>query len=160
LITPIKTKVKAVKSQEAFLIEIQDFCAKSPVSLSCLKRFIQKILKKEKIKSASLSFFLVSNPFIRRLNKKFLKLDRATDVLAFDLKSEMISKHRLMGDVVISLDAALSSSQILGVSFKEELYRYIVHGILHLAGYDDRAASKKKKMWKRQEYLVKKYRYK
>jgi len=75
--------VRAVKSKKAFFIEIQDSCGKFPVSFSSLKRFIRKILMKEKIKSASLSLLLASDQTLRRLNKKFLNKDNATDVLSF-----------------------------------------------------------------------------
>ncbi len=146
--------MKAVKSKKALFVEIQDSCGKFPVSFSTLKRFIRKILVKEKIKSVSLFFLLVSDLTMRRLNKKFLKLDRTTDVLSFDLKNRLTSKYCLVGDIVISMDAAFASSKILNISFKEELCRYLIHGILHLTCYDDTTPLKKKRMWARQEELL------
>ena len=78
----------------------------------------------------------------------------ATDVLSFDLSGD-IKNGVLFGDIVVSVDSALRASKSLRIPFKEELTRYLIHGILHLTGYDDTTAFKKKKMWKRQEELIK-----
>jgi rRNA maturation RNase YbeY len=80
----------------------------------------------------------------------------ATDVLAFDLA---IDKHRagcIEGDVIVGVDVAVALALSLHISIKEEIYRYVLHGVLHLAGYDDRTVLKKKIMWDRQEYLLEK----
>jgi len=74
-------------------------------------------------------------------------------VLAFDYSGRP-SPHCLLGDVVVSIDVARRVSKERGISFGEELTRYAIHGLLHLVGYDDVTPAKKRKMWQRQEELV------
>ncbi|MFH1692462.1 MAG: rRNA maturation RNase YbeY [Candidatus Omnitrophota bacterium] len=125
-----------------------------PFSSKSARNFIEKILKKENICLAHLTIVLASNAFVRTLNKKFLSKDEYTDCLAFDLKPKAWPRDCLFGDVVISVDAARIASKQNLLPFKEELSRYIIHGILHLTGFDDTTSLSRKKMWKRQEELV------
>ena len=145
-------------AKDAFIIDISDLTGQSPVPSVFFKKLILRVLKKEKIRRATLSLLLVSDSFIRRLNKKFLARDRATDVLAFDLEDKEMPRHHLAGDIAVSLDTARATSRVFKISVEEELCRYVVHGILHLAGYDDRSSFKKRQMWKRQEELLKETR--
>ena len=62
-----------------------------------------------------------------------------------------------IGDIIISHEMAMNSCRSFKNSFKKELSLYIIHGVLHVFGYDDITASKKAKMWKRQDYYTKKY---
>lgn len=125
-----------------------------PFSFKSARSFIEKIFKKERIRMANLTVVLAGNVFIRSLNKKFLLKDEVTDCLAFDMKPKTWPRDCLFGDIVISVDAARIVSKKASFCFKEELARYVIHGILHLAGFDDTAPLKRKKMWKRQEELV------
>lgn len=125
-----------------------------PFSFKSARSFIEKILKKERIRMANLTVVWAGNAFIRSLNKKFLSKDEVTDCLAFDMKPKAWPKDCLFGDIVISVDAARLVSKKASFCFKEELARYVIHGVLHLAGFDDTIPSRRKKMWKRQEELV------
>ncbi len=125
-----------------------------PFSFAAIRFVIEKILRKEHIHSAHLTFVLSSNVFIRSLNRKFLSRNEFTDCLAFDLKPKMWPKACLFGDIVISAETAKAVSAAGIFSYREELLRYIVHGILHLTGFDDITPGKRNKMWKRQEQLV------
>lgn len=95
-----------------------------------------------------MSVVFVSSQKIRALNKKFLNRTYSTDVLAFDLGGngstrEKSLKHppkELVGDVIISTDAVKQNSIKYSTSESRELVLYIVHGILHLLGYDDHDA--------------------
>jgi probable rRNA maturation factor len=117
-----------------------------------LKKVAEKILKKEHPgKIAELSVALVNPEEIRVLNKKYRKKDRPTDVLSFgDLKEEM-------PEIVICPEEVKKNAGESGESFKKELSRVLIHGILHLAGYDHEKAEKEaKKMFaKQEEYLSK-----
>lgn len=135
-------------------ISVRGLKQRLPFSFKSTRNFIEKILKKEHIRLAHLTIVLASNVFVRSLNKKFLLKDEFTDCLAFDLKPKAWPKDCLFGDVVVSADAARIASKQGLLSFKEELSRYIIHGILHLTGFDDMAPLKRKKMWKHQEELV------
>ena len=146
--------MKAVKNNSATKVEVVKLHSGVPLSLVALKRIIRFVLRREKVSNAQLTFVLASDHFLRRLNNKFTTRDMATDVLSFDLSGD-IKNGALFGDIVVSVDSALKASKSLRIPFKEELTRYLIHGILHLTGYDDTTAFKKKKMWKRQEELIK-----
>ena len=78
---------------------------------------------------------------IQSLNKKFRAKDRPTDVLSFSMTENLDGEVNLiepvaLGDVVISLETAQKQAKNLGVSLADEVFRLLIHGILHLLGYD------------------------
>ena len=85
---------------------------------------------------------------IKRLNLKYLKANRPTDVLAFQY-----SKNT--ADLAISLETAKRNAKLYKTSFKKELIRYIIHGILHLSGYNDHGPKETELMLKKQEEIFK-----
>ena len=99
---------------------------------------------------------LTNNKEIRAINQKFLKHDYATDVISFEAGSGYLAGKEAdyLGDVVVSVDMAQSVAGDLGVPWREELARYLVHGTLHLLGYDDHAPKDREKMSDRQEEIV------
>ena len=105
---------------------------------------ILKILKKHK---ASIEITFLSDTDIRSINKKYKGRDRPTDVLSFELGE--------LGEILISSDTALKNSRRFGTSFEEEIVLYVIHGILHLHGYDDETAQEKKRMSKKEEFILK-----
>lgn len=143
--------VKPAAARRSFCIDLVLSGGRSSLPAGPFLSRVQSLLKAEKFTSCALSVVLVSDPFIRRLNRRYKKRNRATDVLAFDLGS---GARHLAGDVIVSLDTARRMAKALKISTKEELWRYVVHGILHLAGYDDLTPRNRKKMWERQEYFV------
>ena len=92
-----------------------------------------------------MSLLLTDDRRIRAINKRFLKHDYATDVVSFDT-----------GDIVVSAEYARRYARENGIPFREELARYLVHGTLHLLGYDDKKKKDFKEMHARQEKLLKK----
>ncbi len=100
-----------------------------------------------------LSIAFVTDAAIRRLNRKFLGHDRATDVLAFGLdpRGSRGPGGELFGEVVVSADTARREARARGIPVEEELLRYVVHGILHLLGFDDHRPRDRARMWARQE---------
>jgi len=93
-------------------------------------KLIKRILKKEKVRGI-ISLVLVDDKKIRRLNKQFRKKDKATDVLAFPFGEEGI-----LGDIAISVAMARRNAKKFGVTYQQELKRLVVHGVLHLLGYN------------------------
>lgn len=128
----------------------------SPRYLTIVKKAAITALKSEGFTRADLSLYFVSDPQIRRLNRKYLSKNSYTDVLSFDLSIKKIAGGFLSGDIVVSIDTAKRVSKKLGIAFEEELCRYVIHGILHLTGYDDLTVGDRSKMWKRQEFLLRK----
>ena len=119
------------------------------VNARWVRRVLSKTLAFEKKANGSIGVFLVDNKEIRKINKRYLSHDYATDVISFGLDE---SDH--LGDLAVSAPMAKSVAAELGISFKEELARYLVHGTLHLLGYDDKNSKDKKRMFKRQEDIL------
>ncbi len=88
---------------------------------------------------------------IRKLNRKYRKLDRATDVLSFYIGSDGI-----LGDIIISTQTALRNAKRFGSSFEDEIKRLVVHGALHLCGYDHKKKSDRIEMRKKERYYAEK----
>ncbi len=102
---------------------------------------------------AELSVLLVGDRAIRALNRRWRKVDRATDVLSFPL-AETPGAGPVLGDVVISIDTAVRRARAEGRGVAVELERYLAHGLLHLMGYDHEAPGEARRMARKEEDLV------
>ena len=89
-----------------------------------------------------LSVVFCSDNYLLQVNRDFLKHDFYTDVITFDYSEGDI----ISGDIMISVDTVLANSVTYGSAFPDELHRVIVHGLLHLIGFDDGTEEEKKKM--------------
>lgn len=99
---------------------------------------------------------LVDDGAIRRLNSQYLSRDRSTDVLAFPQQQGLSSPQpHLLGDVVISVETAARQAKAQGHSLAHELAVLLIHGILHLVGYEDSTPSARRRMWAEQARLLK-----
>ncbi|MDD5382843.1 MAG: rRNA maturation RNase YbeY [Candidatus Margulisbacteria bacterium] len=98
--------------------------------LRSLKNLIKKILRSEK-RTGEVNLVLMGDAEIRRLNRRFRHKDKATDVLAFPLGEDGI-----LGDIAISTETAKKNAVKYGNRYQQELKRLVVHGVLHLLGYD------------------------
>lgn len=97
-----------------------------------------------------LSVLLTRNSEIRELNREYRGKDKPTDVLSFPMEDPC-----LLGDIVISTEKAACQAEEFGVTFDEEMARLLVHGLLHLAGYDHvRGGRQAKKMKDKEEELM------
>ncbi len=124
------------------------------VTAAWVKRVVARTLKAEK-KKGTISVLVTGDRQIHRLNRQFLKHDYPTDVISFNLNE--VGAHScapLLGELVVSSDFAKRYAKANGLPYKEELARYLVHGTLHLLGYDDRKKKDKDKMFKRQERIL------
>jgi probable rRNA maturation factor len=104
---------------------------------------------------------IVSNPQITRVNERYLRHSGPTDVITFDYSSQTAPSSRrkpprraIVGDIYISMDEAVLQADRFGTSWRHELVRYAIHGILHLLGFDDGTAAERKKMKKAEDDLV------
>jgi len=124
---------------------------------SKLKYIAKKTLSMEGApRGAALTITLVSDGAIKKLNKKFKDENIATDVLAFSMTEGAAVKGQkgYLGDVVISVDTAARQAKAYNLSFEKEIYLYVIHGILHLLGYEDVAPTQRSSMQTRQEYIL------
>jgi len=108
-------------------------------------------LKKElKISINSLELNFIEKEEIILINKQYLGHNYSTDILTFNYNK---NNNSIDGEIFISVDDALENSKKFKVSLSNELYRLVIHGILHLLGFDDRE-KKDKKIMKVQENLL------
>lgn len=125
-----------------------------PISRARVAAVARAVLKAEREKDAMLSIAFVSDRAIRALNKRHLGRDRTTDVIAFGFRRSG-SKSPLVGDVYIAPGVARVSAKANGILVREEIVRLIVHGVLHVLGYDHPETGRMQSaMWRRQERLV------
>ncbi len=119
-----------------------------------LKKIAQKILKdfnKKPGKGKSLSIALVLPKEIQKLNKKYRKKNRPTDVLSFE------GQNNELGEVIICPAILKINAKKYQASFKKELERVLIHGILHLLGYDhEKSERAAQEMQKKEKYYINK----
>jgi len=95
---------------------------------------------------------------IKKINRKFLKKDRITDVIAFNYENEK-GKEMPFGDIFVCVDRAKRQAEKFGHTFLKELLILSVHGALHLAGMDDNTPEKRLEMQKKAEKIVAALKY-
>jgi rRNA maturation RNase YbeY len=97
--------------------------------------WIKRIAEKHRKRVGEVSYIFCSDSKIMEINKSYLNHDYYTDIITFDYtENDLIS-----GDIFISVDTVRSNAAKYGVVFDNELFRVIIHGILHLCGIDDKA---------------------
>lgn len=125
-----------------------------------LRQLIRHVLSAEGATLLHLSVVLADHDTVRRLNRRYLDHDYNTDVLSFSLQDEPASQTSerdetaVEGEIYVDLDTAAERHGDFSTSFEDEAYRYVVHGVLHLVGYDDATASGQETMREKEnEYL-------
>src|SRR5437764_12245277 len=106
-----------------------------PLDYAQLRSTAKTVLEGEGIDTAEISLAFVDNPTIHRLNLRYLNHDEPTDVLSFPLSSPKAKK--LVGELVIGAEVAQAQAAERGHGVGAELALYVIHGLLHLCGYDD-----------------------
>jgi probable rRNA maturation factor len=137
-------------------INVQNL-TRSRIDREFVKKIAQGILKKEK-KQGDISIIFVGEKKIRDLNKRYRKQDKVTDVLSFsqDLVDTRFKDIFELGEIVVCLIRVKKDAQELKSDFEKELKWVIIHGILHVLGYDHKKLEKEaKRMKKKEEYYLK-----
>lgn len=116
-----------------------------------IKKKAEAALKCLGLRGAELSVVLTDDAGIKELNRRFRRIDKPTDVLSFPMGDTV-----MLGDVVISVERAAAQAAEFKVNIGEEFDRLIVHGILHLVGYDHvKGGRQAKRMRDREEDVLK-----
>ena len=107
-------------------------------------------------RSCRLSLVLVEDNAIRRLNARYLGKPWPTDVLAFSMREGPVlsGDSSLLGDLMISTEMALRNAKRFRSSLDREFALYLVHGLLHLLGYEDKTPSQKRRMRKEEQRVL------
>jgi len=119
-----------------------------------LKKIAQKVLEIVEQDQAELCLVLVNNTKIRKLNAKFRKKDYPTDVLSFPAGDQLPEGAPILGDVVISVEEAKAQSKERRRTLNEEMVTLLIHGIVHLLGYDHERSSKDARIMERLEKKI------
>lgn len=104
------------------------------INSELLQKWITTVIKDHDFNVGSLSVIFCSDEFILKTNREFLGHDYYTDIITFDY----CENRNISGDLLISLETVKSNSEEFKTDFFDEIHRVIIHGILHLIGFDDK----------------------
>jgi probable rRNA maturation factor len=125
-----------------------------PIDRRRMREITHSVLDGEGKTESEISLAFVDNPTIHRLNMRYLQHDEPTDVLSFPLSAP--SAKRLSGELVIGVEVAKTAASERGHDVQAELALYLIHGLLHLCGYDDKTDEAEKQMRERERHYLRK----
>lgn len=112
--------------------------------------WIIDIINKEGKIPGEISYIFCSDDFLHNINIKYLNHDTYTDIITFNYCEEKI----INSDIFISIDRVKENSKTYKTSFHQELMRVIIHGVLHLLGYNDKTANETKEMRAKEDFYL------
>ena len=117
-----------------------------------LKKWIEDVIISENKELGYINYVFCSDEYLLERNIKYLNHDTLTDVISFNYcEGDIISS-----DIMISIDRIKENSIIFENSFSDELHRVMIHGVLHLIGYDDKTKKEKQTMRNKEDFYLKK----
>lgn len=122
------------------------------VDRGLMRQAARAVLEGEGVADAEVSLAFVDNPTIQRLNQRYLDHDEPTDVLSFPLSEP--NARRLAGEIVIGAEVAREQAANRGHDVQAELALYVIHGVLHLCGHDDRTEAGAGAMRERERHYL------
>lgn len=113
-----------------------------------IQRRCKRLLEHLDHPDASLSILLCDDAFIHTLNLEYRQMDHPTDVLSFSMAEgpALEGDSKLLGDIIISTETAARQAPLLGHTITQEVTSLVIHGLLHLLGYDHQTAREEKEM--------------
>jgi len=133
-------------------VEISNRQQAMAVNLAWLERIVRGAIAVIRAEAAEIIVLVVNDRRIAKLHAEWMQISEPTDVLTFDLGSD--PPRRLAGDIVVSGETARRVARELGWQPRQELAYYVVHGLLHLAGYDDLTPGERRRMRKRERMVM------
>ncbi len=112
--------------------------------------WIKKIISSEKKILGKIVFVFCNDAYLLTKNIQFLNHNTLTDIITFDYCNE----RKISGDILISIERVKENSKIYNVTFLNELDRVMVHGLLHLLGYNDKTIDEKKTMRSKEDFYL------
>jgi rRNA maturation RNase YbeY len=127
--------------------------ARIRVKQDFLRSVIRGIAENENRETGPVNVVFCSDAYLLQINIDFLAHDYYTDIITFDNGTAQL----IAGELYISIDRIKENSLLYGVSFRMELARVVIHGILHLAGYKDKSPGDKKKMKQKEDFYLRRF---
>ena len=142
------------RKKEKFLLEILDVQEAMIVNLEKVRSVCERILDDSGIRSGKISVVLVDGKTIQQYNRDFLQHDYPTDTISFPIEDRR-NEGYLEGDVLVCPEMAMERAKEFDWTAEEEFLLYVVHGMLHLCGFDDTTPKQQATMQeKEREYLA------
>ncbi len=113
--------------------------------------WIQQVITQEGAQLVHLNFIFCSDTYLHAQNVQYLQHDTLTDVITFSYSED---QHQIEGEVYISIDRVQDNAATYGVEFWQELYRVMIHGVLHLLGYGDKTAEQQAQMREKEDFYL------
>jgi probable rRNA maturation factor len=115
-----------------------------------LKTCVEGILTDHRKKVGEINIIITDDYKLLEINKKYLLRDYFTDIITFDLSED----EKISGDLYISIDRVKENAVLFDVEKEKELFRVIIHGILHLIGYKDKKSRERKEMTEKEDFYI------
>ena len=131
-----------------YLTEDFDFTLPNQEEVST---WLHQIITEHKFELENLTYVFCSDEYLLNINQEYLNHDTLTDIITFNNADE---KGIIESDIFISIPRVQENAEQLIISFPDELHRVMVHGVLHLLGYDDRSADLKQQMRDKEDYYL------
>jgi len=114
------------------------------------QEIVQRIIRQEQFVLQEVNVIFVNDAFMRKLHMQYFQLATGTDVISFRFNSG----KDIEGEMYICLDAAQKQAKQYAQTYTQEVSRLLIHGTLHLLGYDDTTAATKKRMTQKENYYL------
>ncbi len=115
-----------------------------------IEQWLKFCIHQENKELGEISYIFCNDDYLLDINIKHLKHNTLTDIISFDY----VVGNVISGDIFISIERVMDNAKILSVSFKDELHRVILHGILHYCGYQDKTQEEKVLMRSKEDYYL------
>lgn len=116
-----------------------------------LKRWLLRTLKDNKVPVQQISVVFCSDRYLLKLNRQYLRHNYLTDIITFD---NSLPGGKMNGDIFISVERVAANAKKFNTTFRDELHRVMIHGVLHLSGYNDKSPGDRKAMREAEEYRL------
>ena len=116
-----------------------------------IRDWIKKAIEDHQKKLKSINYIFTSDNYLSNINEDYLQHNTLTDIITFN---QSIAPNLIESDIYISIDRITENSKCYNLTFTEELHRVMIHGVLHLIGFNDKTEAEKKEMRKKENHYL------